>query len=161
MTKRLQVLGVRSSKRCESPREAFERAVPTGCVQKGNQITSVAAIVAPQTCTLVRDALVLVTPARPVTSRTIFSVTASPFGGASFGNSGPCIASVLQSLHRSSTGSASQRFPVQSAREQPGFRSTDAKWRGESRATSRLERSSIVPSQICDRLSLKVKRNPR
>src|SRR6202008_3199374 len=123
----LHVLGVRWSKTCESPREAFERAVPTGCVRKRNRITSVAAIVAPQTLLWVRRGWVREPPPPPATSRTIFLVTASPFGGASFGNAEPCIASALQSLHRSSTGSASQRFPVQLAREQLGFRSTGAK----------------------------------
>jgi hypothetical protein len=44
------------------------------CGQNGKRITSVAAIVAPQTCTLVRDASVLVTPARPATSRTLASL---------------------------------------------------------------------------------------
>ena len=36
-----------------------------GCAQWGNPINSISAIVAPLSCTLVRGALVLVTPPRP------------------------------------------------------------------------------------------------
>lgn len=42
------------------------------CADNGKWITSVAAIVAPHTCTLVRDAWVLITPARPVSSLALF-----------------------------------------------------------------------------------------
>jgi hypothetical protein len=46
----------------------------TGCVWKANRISSIAAIVAPHTCDLVRGAQVLVTPARPASSRLLTSM---------------------------------------------------------------------------------------
>jgi len=48
------------------------------CAPNGKWITSFAAIVAPQTCTLVRGALVLITPARPASSLACFGLLACP-----------------------------------------------------------------------------------
>ena len=53
---------------------AGEAPLGSSCTLNGKWITSVAAIVAPQTCTLVRDAWVLVTPARPVALRILDSM---------------------------------------------------------------------------------------